>query len=270
MENFFATYVTPWALNIVLALVIFFAGRWVAKLLISLLERILRKAKMDDMLVHFVSSISSILLLLVIVVASLNQLGVDTTSLIALVGAAGLAVGLALQDSLKNFAAGVMLIVFKPFREGDFVEASGVSGVVEKIHIFNTEMRTGDNRAVIIPNGGIYSGVIINYSSKGTRRIDMIFGIGYDSDLRRAKEVLNDIIAAEARILPEPAPVIAVSELADSSVNFVVRPWVKTSDYWPVLWDITEQVKLRFDQEGIAIPFPQMDVHMHRIEAAES
>ncbi|MDF2181992.1 mechanosensitive ion channel domain-containing protein [Neptuniibacter sp. CAU 1671] len=266
MENFFSTYVTPWALNILLALAIFFVGRWVAKLLISLLERILRKAKMEDMLIHFVSSICSILLLLIIVVASLNQLGVDTTSLIALVGAAGLAVGLALQDSLKNFAAGVMLIVFKPFREGDFVEAGGVAGVVEKIHIFNTEMRTGDNRQVIVPNGGIYSGVIINYSSKGTRRIDMVFGIGYDSDLRRAKEVLNEIIAADERILPDPEPVIAVSELADNSVNFVVRPWVKSGDYWAVLWDITEQVKLRFDQEGIAIPFPQMDVHLHKTE----
>ncbi|WP_415903260.1 mechanosensitive ion channel family protein [Neptuniibacter sp. QD29_5] len=266
MDNFFDAYVFPWIVDIALALAIFFIGRWVVKQVIKLLERVLRKAKVEDMLVNFISSIASVALLLFVIVASLNQIGVDTTSLIALLGAAGLAIGLSLQDSLKNFAAGVMLVIFKPFREGDFVEAAGVAGVVEHIQIFNTIMRTGDNREVIIPNGSIYSGVITNYSARDTRRVDMVFGIGYDDDLRKAKEILNDIIAADERILKDPAPVVAVSELADSSVNFVVRPWVNSADYWAVLWDTTETVKLRFDEEGISIPFPQMDVHLHKEE----
>ncbi|WP_415894824.1 mechanosensitive ion channel family protein [Neptuniibacter sp. PT34_22] len=268
MDNFFDAYVFPWIVDIALALAIFFIGRWVVKQVTKLLERVLRKAKVEDMLVNFISSIASVALLLFVIVASLNQLGVDTTSLIALLGAAGLAIGLSLQDSLKNFAAGVMLVIFKPFREGDFVEAAGVAGVVEHIQIFNTIMRTGDNREVIIPNGAIYSGVITNYSARDTRRVDMVFGIGYDDDLRKAKEILNEIIAADERILKDPAPVVAVSELADSSVNFVVRPWVNSADYWVVLWDTTETVKLRFDEEGISIPFPQMDVHLHKEEQA--
>lgn len=268
MNSFFDTYVYPWAVNIALAAVIFFAGRWLAKQLVKFLERLLRRSKMEDMLVNFVVSIANIVLLLVVVVAALDQLGVDTTSLIALVGAAGLAVGLALQDSLKNFAAGVLLIVFRPFKEGHFVEAGGVAGVVEHITIFNTVMRTGDNREVIVPNGAIYSGVITNFSARETRRVDMVFGIGYGDDLRKAKAVLEDILANDERILKDPAPVVAVSELGDSSVNFVVRPWVNSADYWNVLWDTTEAVKLRFDEEGISIPFPQMDVHLHKTEDA--
>lgn len=267
MESFFDSYVFPWIVDIALALAIFFVGRWVAKQLVKLIERLLRKSNMEEMLVNFISSIANVLLLLVIIVAALNQVGVDTTSLIALIGAAGLAVGLSLQDSLKNFAAGVMLIVFKPFREGDFVEVAGVAGVVEHIQIFNTIMRTGDNREVIIPNGAIYSSVITNYSARDTRRVDMVFGIGYDDDLRKAKAILTDIIDSDERILKDPAAVVAVSELADSSVNFVVRPWVKSADYWAVLWDITEEVKLRFDAEGISIPYPQMDVHLHKQDA---
>ena len=268
MENFFDAYIFPWIVDIVIALAIFFIGRWVIKQLIKVLERVLRKSSVDDMLVNFIGSIANVVLLLFVIVASLNQLGVDTTSLIALLGAAGLAIGLSLQDSLKNFAAGVMLIIFKPFREGDFVEAAGVSAVVEKIQIFNSVMRTGDNREVIVPNGAIYSGVIINYSARDTRRVDMVFGIGYDDDLRKAKAVLTEIVEADERILKDPAPVIAVSELADSSVNFVVRPWVNSADYWAVLWETTEAVKLRFDEEGISIPYPQMDVHLHKQEDA--
>lgn len=268
MENFFDAYIFPWIVDIVIALAIFFIGRWVTKQLIKLLERILRKSKVEDMLINFIASIANVILLLFVIVAALNQLGVDTTSLIALVGAAGLAIGLSLQDSLKNFAAGVMLIIFKPFREGDFVEAAGVSAVVEHIQIFNTVMRTGDNREVIVPNGAIYSGVITNFSARDTRRVDMVFGIGYDDDLRKAKAILAEIIEADERILKDPAPVIAVSELADSSVNFVVRPWVNSADYWAVLWETTEAVKLRFDEEGISIPYPQMDVHLHKQEEA--
>lgn len=265
--SFFDAYVMPWIINIALAALIFFVGRMVVKALGQLLEKLLRKSKMDDILINFVSSIANILMLLVVVVAALDQLGVDTTSMIALVGAAGLAVGLALQGSLQNFAAGVLLIVFRPFKEGDFVEVAGVAGIVESITIFNSILRTPDNKEVIVPNGNIYSGVITNYSARDTRRVDMVFGIGYDDDLKKAKSVLEDIINSDARVLKDPAPVIAVSELADSSVNFVVRPWVNAADYWDVLFDTTEAVKLRFDEEGISIPYPQMDVHQYKHEA---
>ncbi|WP_206052583.1 mechanosensitive ion channel family protein [Neptunomonas marina] len=259
-------YIIPWGINIVTALLVFIVGRLVVSVIMALFKRVLGRTRMDQMLVEFLASILSALLLLFVIVASLDQLGVDTSSLIAIVGAAGLAIGLSLQDSLKNFAAGVMLIVFRPFRAGDFVEAGGVSGIVENITVFNTVMRTGDNREVIVPNGSIYTGVITNYSKRKTRRVDLVFGIGYDSDLREAKRILQTIVQEDERILKEPEPVIAVSELADSSVNFIVRPWVKSEDYWKVLWDMNETVKLRFDEAGISIPFPQMDVHLHKTE----
>lgn len=257
-------YVIPWGINILTALAVFIIGRIVVGLVMRLVKKLLNKSKMDNMLINFVTSILGSLLLLFVIVASLDQLGVNTSSFIAIVGAAGLAIGLSLQDSLKNFAAGVLLVVFRPFREGDFVEAAGVSGVVESISIFSTVMRTGDNREVIVPNGPIYSGVITNYSKRDTRRVDMVFGIGYEANLLQAKQLLADILAEDERVLAEPKSVIAVSELADSSVNFVVRPWVRTADYWAVLWDTTEKVKLRFDEAGISIPFPQMDVHVHK------
>ncbi|MDF1644178.1 MAG: mechanosensitive ion channel [Pseudomonadales bacterium] len=261
------TYAIPWAINIALAIVVFVVGRIVAGMVVRGVSKVLKKSNMDEMLIDFLASILGALLTLVVVIVALNQLGVDTTSFIALIGAAGLAIGLSLQGSLQNFAAGVMLIIFKPFKVGDFVEAAGVSGVVENISIFNSIFRTGDNREVIIPNGAIYDGVIVNYSAKDTRRVDMVFGIGYDDDLKKAKQTLNEIISADERILKEPAPVIAVSELADSSVNFVVRPWVNSADYWGVMFDITEQVKLTFDQQGISIPYPQMDIHMNQANA---
>lgn len=256
-------YVIPWAMNIVTAVLVFIVGRIIIGIIVAVVTRLLQKTRMDSMLTNFITSILYALLLLFVIVASLDQLGVDTSSLIAIVGAAGLAIGLSLQDSLKNFAAGVLLVIFRPFREGDFVEAGGASGVVESITIFNTVMRSADNREIIVPNGPIYSGVITNYSKRATRRVDMVFGIGYDDDLRQAKALLQQIISEDSRILADPAPVIAVSELADSSVNLVVRPWVKTADYWQVLWDTTEQVKLRFDEAGISIPYPQMDVHLN-------
>ena len=216
------------------------------------------------MLVDFIKAILNAILMLFVIIASLNELGVDTTSLVAILGAAGLAIGLSLQGSLQNFAAGVMLLVFRPFKAGDFVEAGGAAGVVKSISIFTTIMTSGDNKEIIVPNGQIYSGTITNYSAKETRRVDMVVGIGYDADLKRAKEVLKELAAADSRILQDPAPTIAVAELADSSVNFVVRPWVKAADFWAVKFDFTEAVKLRFDQEGISIPFPQMDVHLHK------
>lgn len=254
-------YVLPWSINIVFAALIFFIGRIIARSLVQILGKILKKTGVDEILVDFIESITRSLLLLFIIIAALDRLGVDTTSLIALLGAAGLAVGLALQGSLQNFAAGVMLLVFRPFKAGDFIQAAGTEGVVETISIFTTTMRTGDNREVIIPNGSIYGGTITNFSARDTRRIDMVFGIGYGDDIKLAKETLENVVTSDERVLKDPAVKIAVAELADSSVNFVVRPWVKSEDYWPVKFDLTEKIKLTFDEKGISIPYPQMDIH---------
>jgi len=201
LEKLVSTFVIPWGINILLALATFFVGRWVANILLKVVKKLLAKSKMDVILINFVTSILHAVLLLFIVIAAMDQLGVDTTSLIALLGAAGLAVGLAMQNSLQNFAAGVMLIIFRPFKTGDFVEAGGTAGVVETISIFSTIMRTGDNREVIVPNGSIYNGTITNYSARATRRIDMVFGIGYQDDIRKAKQLLSDILSADERVL---------------------------------------------------------------------
>ncbi|WP_414828276.1 mechanosensitive ion channel family protein [Alteromonas sp. H39] len=266
IERYVNEYAIPWGINIAMALIIFIVGRIVVGLLLSVFRRLMAKSKYDQMLIDFLESIISAVLMLFVIVASLDELGVDTTSLVAILGAAGLAIGLSLQDSLKNFAAGVMLLVFKPFRAGNFVEAAGTAGSVQKIGIFTTTMTTPDNKEIIIPNGKIYSDNITNYSAKETRRVDMVVGIGYDSDLLKAKQILVEMCEADERILDEPAPVVAVSELADSSVNFTVRPWVNAADFFAVKWDFTEKVKLRFDEEDITIPFPQMDVHLHKDE----
>ena len=255
------TYIIPWGINISMALIIFIVGKLVVKLIVSIMRKLLLRAKTDEILINFVLSIVSTVLILFVVIAALDQLGVDTTSLIALIGAAGLAIGLALQGSLQNFASGVMLIVFRPFNTGDFIDAGGVTGVVENIGIFSTTLRTGDNKEIIMPNGAIYGGAITNYSAKPTRRIDMVFGIGYDDDIKKARDIMKGIIDADERVLKEPETLIAVAELADSSVNFNVRPWVKSEDYWAVLFDLTEKIKLAFDENGISIPYPQMDVH---------
>jgi small conductance mechanosensitive channel len=270
LEKLMSNFAIPWGINIILALGTFLVGRWVANILLRIVKKLLGRSKMDVILVNFVVPILHALLLLFIVVASLDQLGVDTTSLIALLAAAGLAVGLAMQDSLQNFAAGVMLIIFRPFRAGDFVEAGGTAGVVETISIFSTIMRTGDNREVIVPNGAIYNGTITNYSARETRRIDMVFGIGYDDDIRKVKQLLGDILAADERVLKEPAAQVVVGELANSSVNFHVRPWVKSGDYWDVRFDLTERIKLAFDDNGISIPYPQMDVHLNKTPTSTS
>ncbi len=261
-----SVYVIPWAIKIGLALLIFVIGRKVVDAIVGVAQKVMRRQEMDEILVRFISSIIKWLLLLFVIIAALSQLGVDTTSLIALLGAAGLAVGLALQSSLSNFAAGVMLIIFRPFTKGDFVEAGGATGVVEAISIFTTKLTTPDNKEVIVPNSSVFGNNITNFSAKPTRRVDMVFGISYDDDIRKAKELLEQIIADDDRVLAEPAPVVALGELGDSSVNFLVRPWVNAADYWGVLWDTNEQVKLRFDAEGISIPFPQMDVHLDKPE----
>ncbi len=258
------SYVIPWGIKIALALFIFVVGRITVAWIVGTIGKIMTKRGTDEVLTSFVISIIRWVLLLFVVIASLSQLGVDTTSLIALLGAAGLAIGLALQGSLANFAAGVMLIIFRPFTRGDFVEVAGASGVVDSISIFTTTMTTPDNKEVIVPNGAILANNITNYSARPTRRVDMVFGISYDDDIRQARQILESIVATDPRILKEPAPVVALGELADSSVNFVVRPWVKSADYWSVLWETTEAVKRRFDAEGISIPYPQMDVHLPR------
>ncbi|TXR54622.1 mechanosensitive ion channel family protein [Reinekea thalattae] len=249
-------------LSFVFSLVILVLGQFVARLVAKATKKIMQRAKVEEILIDFVSGIIYAALLLFFVVAALSQLGVDTTSMVAVIGAAGIAVGLALKDSLQNFASGVLLILFRHFKSGDFVEAGGVMGVVEKITMFSTTMRTIDNKEVVVPNGAIYGDVITNFSARKTRRVDMVFGISYDSDLLKAKQLLQQLIDADERVLAEPEPVIAVGELADSSVNLLVRPWVKTEDYWPFYWDMQERVKLKFDEQGIVIPYPQLDVHL--------
>ena len=258
-----STYLIPWGIRIALALAIFVIGRWVVKTVVRLARRVMGKASLDDMLVAFLGNILYTVLLLVVVIAALDQLGVQTTSLIAVFGAAGLAIGLALKDSLANFSSGVMLIIFRPFKVGDFIEAAGISGIVEEVRIFNTLVRTGDNREIIVPNSHIYSGPIINVSARPTRRIDMVFGVGYEDDIRKVRQLIEAAFAADERILKEPAPAVAMADLADSSVNFNVRPWVKSEDYWAVRADLMERIKLSFDENGISIPYPQQDVHMH-------
>ncbi len=245
-----------------LAILIFYIGRFIVGRIVAVVQKVMLSRGMDETLVNFVCSILRWLGLLFVVIAALSQLGVDTTSLVALLGAAGLAIGLSLQSSLGNFAAGVMLIIFKPFKKGDFIDAGGAMGVVQNITIFTTVMTTPDNKEIIVPNGAIIGGNITNFSARPTRRVDMTFGVSYGDDLKKAKAILEDIIAADSRVLAEPAPVITVGALADSSVNFLVRPWVNSADYWGVLWDTTEAVKLRFDAAGISIPFPQMELHM--------
>lgn len=257
----FKTWGILYGQKIVIAVLIFVIGKWAAKFISSATAKILRKGSVDETLTIFLKDIAYYVLLVVVVIAALNQLGFETTSLVAVLATAGLAIGLALKDSLSNFASGVMLILFRPFKVGDFVEAGGTSGVVEIISIFNTKFKTGDNKQVIVPNASILGGNITNYSAKETRRIDLVFGVSYNDDIKKVKEVLQDIVDSDSRILKDPAVKIAVSELADSSVNFVVRPWVNSADYWDVYFDMQEKVKMRFDAAGISIPFPQMDVH---------
>lgn len=260
----YSKYVVPWSIKILLALVIFVVGQLVAKIISKMVGKVLSHTKLDTILVDFIQSLLRALLMIIVIIAALDQLGVNTNSVIAILGAAGLAIGLALQGSLQNFAAGFMLLIFRPFKAGDFVEAAGTAGNIEKIGIFSTTMYTGDNKEVIIPNGTIYSGNIINYSKRPTRRIDMIFSIGYEDDLRAARDIIATIIKDEPRILPEPNTLIAVGELAANSVNFFVRPWVKTQDYWEVKFALTEKIKLAFDANGITIPFPPIHIHSNK------
>jgi small conductance mechanosensitive channel len=266
MENLFSKIwelLTIYGLKVVAAVVVFVVGRWIAKGLTKFLEKVMNKRQVDPTIVSFVENMTYIALLVFVVLAALGQLGIQTTSFIAVIGAAGLAIGLALQGSLSNFAAGFLMIIFRPFKVGDYIEGGGVGGTVEAIQIFTTQLKTPDNKTVIIPNAALTAGNITNYSAKGTRRVDLVFGIGYGDDIDHAKKVIMDVLAKEERILKDPATTIGVVELADSSVNIAVRPWVRAEDYWNVYFNLTENIKKSFDSQGVSIPFPQRDVHMY-------
>lgn len=254
--------VISFSLKLLVAIIIFYIGRWVALGISRLIGKALLLRTVDRAVVSFLSSIVYAAVLIAFALIALSHLGIQTASFIAILGAAGLAVALALQGSLSNFASGVLIIIFRPFKSGDLVEVAGISGVVQRIDIFQTIFKTGDNKKIIVPNSQITGGAIVNYSAEKRRRIDLTIGISYDSDLRRAKQILQDILQADPRVLKEPAPVIAVGALADSSVQLIVRPWVEAADYWPVYWDALEHIKLQFDAAGIEIPFPQMSLHM--------
>lgn len=250
--------------QLVLAIVVLFIGLWIINKIVGLIGKGMGARDFDPSLLGFLTSLTSILLKTILIISVASMIGIETTSFIAVLGAAGLAVGLALQGSLANFAGGVLVLIFKPYKVGDFVEAQGVAGSVADIQIFNTVIRTGDNKRVIVPNGAISNGIITNFSAENTRRVDFVFGIGYGDDIASARSVIAGLIDADGRVLRDPEPMIVVSELADSSVNFTVRTWVDAADYWGVFFDLTEQVKLAFDREGISIPFPQSDVHVYQ------
>ena len=250
-------YGTTYGIKVVLALLIFLIGKRISRGITNVAVKAMERQDVDVELIGFLNSLLYWALFAIVVIAALGQLGIQTASFVAILGAAGLAVGLALQGSLSNFAAGVLIILLRPIRVGDFVELAGTSGSVSSIRVFTTELRTGDNKAVIIPNSRVLDSNIVNYSSTGRRRVDMVIGVGYDDDLDLTRKVLTELVEADDRILKDPAPVIAVNELADSSVNFIVRPWVNSGDYWGVHNDFLEACKKRFDKEGISIPFPQ-------------
>ena len=262
-----ADMISMYTLNIAIAIVIFIVGKWVARKVVDLITKILSKnEKMDQTLLNFFDDLIYYLLLVIVILAALEQVGVNTTSFLAILGAAGLAIGLALKDSLSNFASGVMLVFFKPFKIGDVVNAGGVTGKITEIHLFNTEFTTPDNQKILVPNSAITSGAITNINAHDKRRVDLVVGIGYDDDIKKAKDVLNTIVNGNEKVLKEDGITVAVSELADSSVNFVVRAWVNTPDYWDVKFDLTEKIKTTFDTEGISIPYPQTDVHLYKEE----
>lgn len=257
-------FAAAYGLKLIGALLIFVIGKWIAKRVVKLTVKIMRKNRIDETLVSFIESIIYIILMVVIILSALSTVGVETTSFVAILGAAGLAIGLALQGTLGNVGSGVLLISFRPFKVGDFVQVAGELGKVSGISIFATTLLTPDNKVVTIPNASITSGNITNYSAQETRRLDLTFGIGYGDDLKKAKQILQDIVDGDERILRDPEPFVGVRELGDSSVNFAVRPWVKGDDYWDVHFDLHEKVKLTFDEQGISIPFPQRDVHIYQ------
>lgn len=269
MDEIFVTlqkWVTLYGLKLIGAVAIFVFGRIAAGIVRSILKKILKKGNVEETLSAFIVSVTYVAIIAFVIIAALGTIGIQTASFVAVLGAAGLAVGLALQGSLANFASGVLLILFKPFKVNDFIEGAGTFGVVEEIGIFTTVLKAPDNKVIIIPNAKLTGDNIINYSAKDQRRIDLVAGVGYNDNLDKVKKVLEAILSKDERILQNPAPMVGVLELADSSVNFAVRPWVKTEDYWDVYFDLQETIKKRFDEEGISIPFPQQDIHLYKPE----
>ena len=265
----FISLLQDWGLNIFAALAIFVIGRWIAKTLNRWLRRLLTNKEMDPTLTNFLCNFVYAILLTAVIVSALQVLGVPITGLAAILGAAGLAIGLALKDSLGNFAAGVMLVMFRPFKKGDLVEIAGVTGKVDEIRIFSTILNTANNVQITIPNGSVMADPIVNHTAHEIRRVDLTIGVGYNDDLRQARDILLSVCQAHPKVLDDPAANVFVIELADSSVNFVVRPWCKTEDYWTVWGDVLEQSKVALEAAGLSIPYPQQDVHMHTV-AAES
>ena len=258
------------AIKLVVALAIIFIGKFVANLVRKGVVKVMRLRGMDEAIISFLSSLLYGMLFVIVLIAAISHLGFNTTSLVAIVGAAGLAIGLALQGSLSNFASGVLLIILKPFKSGDFIDVAGVSGIVEEIHVFSTKLRTGDNKAVIIPNGKITSSTITNFSTKPERRLDLVIGVSYEADLAVTKALLTKLTNEHELVMKEKEIVIGVQELAESSVNFVVRPWVKSGDYWPLHRDLLEKIKVALDEAGIEIPYPQLSLHVRKEETHES
>ncbi|CAK3898757.1 mechanosensitive ion channel protein [Vibrio sp. 10N.286.55.E10] len=255
-----------YGVNIISALIILFIGNLIVKAVANSVSKVLQKKKMDRAVVEFIHGLVRYLLFVIVLIAALGRLGVQTASVVAVIGAAGLAVGLALQGSLSNFAAGVLIVAFRPFKSGDYVEIGGVAGSVDSIQIFQTVLTTPDNKMVVVPNGSVIGSPITNYSRHDTRRIDLMIGVSYGADLQKTKELLTKICESDERVLKEPGVQVGVHTLADSSVNFVVRPWVSTAEYWNVYFDLMQAIKEGLDKEGIEIPFPQMDVHMNKVE----
>ena len=258
---------SSFGLKLLTALIVVIVGKQLVKILLKVIKVALEKANTEETVRIFIANLLNTVFTVIIFVAAINQLGVETTSIIALLGAAGLAIGLALQGSLANFAAGILIVIFRPYKVGDYIEAGTNVGTVKDIQIFSTVLRTPDNKSIVVPNGSIMDGSITNYSEQPTRRIDIIASCSYEDDLDKVKEVLQTILDNEERILTEPKPQIAVSELAESSVNFIVRPWVNSSDYLPVMYSLLENIKKTFDKKGISIPYPQSDIHIHEKKA---
>ena len=250
--------------KVLLAIITLIIGLWIIKAVVKFMNRSMGKSQVDESLKRFLGSIVTVMLKIMLLITVVSTLGVQMTSFIAILGAAGLAVGLALQGSMANFAGGVLILLFKPFKVGEVIEAQGYIGTVNDIQVFNTILKTFDNKTIIIPNGGLSNGSITNYSIEPTRRVDMTFGIGYSDDIPKAKDVLNKIIEGDKRVLKDPAPMVRVSELGDNSVNFVVRVWCNAPDYWDIYCDTHEKVKMEFDKNEISIPFPQHDVHLYK------
>ncbi len=255
---------TTFGLKLIAAILIFVIGRWVARLVQSGLRRTMEKGKVEKTLIGFSTKLFYIALMAFVVIAALGKLGIQTASFIAVLGAAGLAVGLALQGSLSNFAAGVLMLIFRPFKIGDFIEGGGTAGTVREIHIFTTTLTTPDNKRVIVPNSKMMGDNITNYSAESTRRVDILASISYNDDIDKAKEVLMGIITSDERVLKDPKPLVAVKTMNDSSVDLVVRSWVNSADYWAVYFALTEAIKKGLEAEGLSIPYPQQDVHIYK------